>query len=216
MEELGRDKGANVSCGACEHHVFYCHHVALLFFFLLRCFFSFLCRLQPFLRLFIPSSMPSSDFDEDDFDWGGLRSQSPPTVPSQLGLEDDNFGNYDANPSVRRPLLRRTRAMDFSLQRSIAGYPSSQMSGSTLRAHSDPSFALPAKAASSIGVPSRLSIEAIVSLTPSELDHNPFYRELLDDNAYLSRVLATYLGKELRVTHPHAARNDDVFRGMCY
>ena len=106
--------------------------------------------------------------------------------------------------------------MDFSLHPSTAGYPSSQMSGSTLRSHLDPSLMFPPKAASSIGVSSRLSVEAIASLTPRELSHNPYYRDLSNQYDYLSRVLTKYLGKDLRVDEPCIAKNDDVFRGMYY
>lgn len=161
-------------------------------------FFSFPSR----LLFFLPVSqvhhcflMHWGDLDDEDFDGGSQHSRSPSIFPSQLGVaEEDPIVNLPA-PAPRQQ-LRRSKAMDFSQRYSATGYPSSQMSGSTLHTYSN-SLAFPPKVPSSI--PAKLSIEAIASLTPSELEYNKCYRDLRHNLDYLSMVLAKCVGKELRV-----------------
>ena len=157
--------------------------------------------------------MQSEFFDDEEFD------TQPPTFQSEFGPleqgDSDNYFGLDL-PAPRRQLRRSRPPIDFSMRSSIGNYPSSQMSGSTLQNHSrqDSSpFMFAHKAASSNGLPSRLPVELIASLDPSELLHNPHYCRLRKNYNYQSQVLAMYLGKELRVDEPRAARSGPIFQG---
>ena len=117
-----------------------------------------------------------------------------------LNSEDENFGNYAADTQMSRPPLRPRHPIDF--YPSALQYPSSHTSESTL--HSNPNFLLPLhKAAcktSSLGSP-RLSIEAITSLSLSEIYYNPHYHNLCMKYDHVSDILATYLGTDLAEFH---------------
>ncbi|KAF8258195.1 hypothetical protein EI94DRAFT_1708207 [Lactarius quietus] len=71
----------------------------------------------------------------------------------------------------------------------------SLMSGSTLHPHLS---AYPCKAASSIGLASRLSPETIASLTDIDLNHNPIYRKLCQKYDYVSVVLTKYMDRDFK------------------
>lgn len=163
------------------------------------------------------------DFDDEEFDVGTLRHHHTNVFRPQLGVEEDTFSNYSMDPPAPRRPLRSRPPIDFSsnLQHSTYGYPPSLASGSTAYSNSEASFA--PKAASLIGLTSRLSIEAIAALTIRELSHNPLYCELRDSHDYVCRVLASYLGKDLHVTESRGSHTTkgkplvpDIYRGAFY
>ncbi|KAF8268369.1 hypothetical protein EI94DRAFT_1785947 [Lactarius quietus] len=116
----------------------------------------------------------------------GPRAQS--RLP--FGKDDTGFGSHESL-CVPKPQLRSRPAMDFSGKFPVTP---SHMSGSTLRSQSS---AFPHKAASSIGLASKLSPALIASLTDSDLHHNPLYCELRQKYDYVSIVLAKYMDREL-------------------
>jgi hypothetical protein len=124
------------------------------------------------------------------------RSQVRSRLPPDSASDDDyGFEPFALDTlHVPKPQLRSRPPIDFSGQFSATP---SHMSGSTLHSRA-PAF--PRKAASSIGLTSRLSPEAIASLTDIDLHHNPLYCKLRRKYDYVSGVLARYLDRELAET----------------
>ena len=147
-----------------------------------------------------------SDFDEEEFNVSTLRYHDSNTFCPQFGIEEDTFSEYSVDQPAPRPLLRSRPPMDFSSnwQHLAHGNPPSLTSGLTV--YSSLGSVVAPKAASSISLLSRLSIEAIAALTIPELCYNAHYCELRDSHDYISQVLASYLRKDLQVGGTRAAR----------
>lgn len=197
-----------------------------LFFLVLNLFpHLFLLLLDSRVSSLFPVSSPflfpmhGSDFDDEEFDIGTLRPHPSHAFRPQFGVEEDTFSDYAVDPPARRHQLRSRPPIDFS---QYPDYPSSHVSGSTAvhsNLNSFMSSHKPPLVPSFLGT-SRLPIEAIASLTIAELCHNTHYCELRDNYDYVSRVLASYLGKDLRVGEPRAASSNpllpNVYRGASY
>ncbi|KAF8261816.1 hypothetical protein EI94DRAFT_1705236 [Lactarius quietus] len=118
------------------------------------------------------------------------RSRLPP-VSDSSGDDDYGYKPFTADTlRVPKPQLRSRPPIDFSGQFSATP---SLMSGLTLHPHL---LAFPCKAASSIGLTSRLSPETIASLTDIDLNHNPIYCKLHRKYDYVSMVLAKYMDRD--------------------
>ena len=220
--------------GACECHVPYFEY-ARFSFFSVSCLFLprlktvslpglsffvsylFLCFVSFFLKKkSSPLSQPmqGSDFDDDEFDVGTLRYHPSNTFRPQFGIEEDTFSEYSVDQPVSRRPLRSRPPIDFSSNWQHS-HPPSFTSSSTAYSSLGPIVA--PKAASATRSP-RFSPEDIASLTIPELCHNAHYCELRDNHDYTSRVLAQYLGKDLRVGEHRAPRGvngsrvPDVYR----
>ena len=148
---------------------------------------------------------------------GTLHYHPSNTFHPQLGIEEDTFSEYSVDrPAPRRPLRSRP-PIDFSSSWQHSHPPSLT---SSLTAYSSLGSIVTPKAASITSYPSRFSPEDLASLTIPELCHNAHYCELRDSHDYISRVLAKYLGKDLRVGEHHAPHNangsrvSDAYRGM--
>ncbi|KAF8262065.1 hypothetical protein EI94DRAFT_1809356 [Lactarius quietus] len=112
-------------------------------------------------------------------------------VNDSSGDDDYGYEPFTADTlHVPKPQLRSRPPIDFSGQ--LSATPS-LMSGSTLHPHL---LAFPRKAASSIGLASRLSPETIASLTDIDLHHNPIYHKLRRKFYYVSGVLTKYMDRD--------------------
>jgi hypothetical protein len=116
---------------------------------------------------------------------------------------------------VPRHQLRSRPPIDFPAHHLTFKHPSSLVSGSTLYSRSNP-FLIPPKAPSSLDLSPQFPIEAIASLTESELYYSPLYRELRESHDYLSKVLAKYLGRDLAGPHvtPSTTLVPDMRQGV--
>ena len=160
--------------------------------------------------------MQGSDFDDDEFDVGTLRYHPSNMFRPQYGIEEDTFSEYSVDHSASRRPLRSRPPIDFSSNWQHSHPPS--LTSSSMAYSSLGSIVAP-KAASTTRSP-RFSPEDIASLTIPELCHNAHYCELRDNHDYTSRVLAQYLGKDLRVGEHRAprgangSRTSDIYRSM--
>lgn len=125
-------------------------------------------------------------------------------------MDPKNSGNYAVGPPVPIPQLMSRPPIDFSSRHSASGYPSSQVSGSTLYSRSNP-FMAAHKAPTSFPSP-RMHADDIASLTEAELLYNPFHSKLRRDFDNISITLAKYLNRDLSV--PHVSPSPAAIQGM--
>lgn len=131
-----------------------------------------------------PKLYPSLDIDHAGEDVGDI---SP-----ELELEHSTMDTLRAP----KPQLRSRLPINFYGQSSITGYPSSLMSGSTLRANTS---AFPRKT-NRIDSSQWFPPELIASLTISDLYHHPHYCDLCERYDYVTGVLASYMDRDLMGT----------------
>jgi hypothetical protein len=135
-------------------------------------------------------------YDEfEDLDQGSL---SPKVLSGHLPTNfnhSDEGGHGGYGVEGRRGQMNQLRSrppINFAERYSAVG--PSQMSGSTLRSDSNLGSLIGTRMAISS---SRISSEDIISLNESEISLNPIYHTLRQNYDYVSRVLATYLERDL-------------------
>ena len=157
-----------------------------------------------------------SDFDDEEFDVGTLRYHPSNTFRPQFGIEEDTFSEYSVDQPVARRTLRSRPPIDFSSSWQHSHPPS--LTSDSMAYSSLGSIVAPK--AAPITRSHRFTPEDLASLTIPELCQNAHYCELRDSHDYTSRVLAKYLGKDLRVGEHRAPRGangsrvSDVYQGM--